>query len=638
MSRYRTRCRESDFLTRYGSAGGVRVVLLVLLVALMPAPTLAQQWHEFYADGVAALQSGQARQAVDRLERAIEERPEPGRLVPTYGTNFVQEYFPYLRLAEAFLALDAVEAAAEALDVSSRFAIESVEDREAIAARVRAVIDARRPPAEPEPQPDPVAADPPAAALVSSAPATGVEVAPPSAEPVAPEPAPVPVDAAPIDSAPADAPRPPPTLAPVDPAPVRPPPTADAPAALEITSDPPGARVFLDNESVGRTDPETGRLRLTGLAVGLHRLRLSADGHADVIREVDIGSQSVVIAAALPQRVATAVQGPPPVAPVPLSSEGAFGGVAISVIVGLVVLGIALVVMARRPVKAPRPKRTSSEPVGTGTDELFPVSFGPYTLVRRIGKGGMAVVYQAERGGEVLALKRPLAGFLDDDRFRERFRREAELGRTLHHPNIIRIFEQGQVDDTPYFVMELVEGETLAACLDREGRLDVTPAARVAAQVAEALDYAHSKGVIHRDLKPSNIMIAPSGTVKVMDYGVARAQHLQEVTTTRAFVGTPSYAAPETAQGASQPASDMYALGVILFEMLTGNLPFTGESAFDVVNHHRTTPPPAPSSINHALSADIDALVLRLLHKEPSGRPTAEALRNELSEHLGEGR
>jgi serine/threonine protein kinase len=323
---------------------------------------------------------------------------------------------------------------------------------------------------------------------------------------------------------------------------------------------------------------------------------------------------------------------------VPLSSEGAFGGIAVGVIVGLVVIGLAIVVMTRRPVKAPVRKRTSSGQVGTGTDELFPVSFGPYTLVRRLGKGGMAVVYQAERGDDVLALKRPLAGFLDDDRFRERFRREAELGRTLHHPNIIRIFEQGQVDDTPYFVMELVEGETLADCLDREGRLDLTPAARVAAQVAEALDYAHSKGVIHRDLKPSNIMIEPSGTVKVMDYGVARAQHLQEVTTTRAFVGTPNYAAPETAQGASQPASDMYSLGVILFEMLTGNLPFTGDTAFEVVNHHRTTPPPDPSSLNHALSVEIGALVLSLLKKEPSDRPTAEALRNELSDYLTEGR
>ena len=128
----------------------------------------------------------------------------------------------------------------------------------------------------------------------------------------------------------------------------------------------------------------------------------------------------------------------------------------------------------------------------------------------------MAAVYEATRNGEALALKRPLPGFLDDVRSRKRFLREAELGRTLHHPNIIRIFDHGQVGNTPYFTMELVRGETLAARLDCDGRLDLSEAARLTAQVAEALDYAHSKGVIHRDLKPSNIMIEPSGGVKVL--------------------------------------------------------------------------------------------------------------------------
>ena len=186
--------------------------------------------------------------------------------------------------------------------------------------------------------------------------------------------------------------------------------------------------------------------------------------------------------------------------------------------------------------------------------------------------------------------------------------------------------------------MELVRGETLAARLDRDGRLDLSEAARLTAQVAEALDYAHSKGVIHRDLKPSNIMIEPSGGVKVLDYGVARAQHLEELTTTRAFLGTPSYGAPETVQASSQPASDIYSLGVVFFEMLTGGLPFTGDTALAVVRHHSTTPPPAPSSLNHALPAGIDRLVLDLLSKDPADRPTAEELRNALSDYLSEGR
>jgi serine/threonine protein kinase len=293
----------------------------------------------------------------------------------------------------------------------------------------------------------------------------------------------------------------------------------------------------------------------------------------------------------------------------------------------------------RSPVEAGVSEQTPTRvrgPAEPGTEEIFPMPFGDYSLVRRIGKGGMAVVYEARRRGEERALKRPLAGFLDDDRFRERFLREAELGRALHHPNIIRIFDRGEVGETPYFAMELVRGETLSARLDREGRLDIAPATRLTAQVAEALDYAHNKGVIHRDLKPSNIMIEPSGAVKVMDYGIARAQHMEGLTTTGAFLGTPSYVAPETVESTSQPASDLYSLGVVLFEMLTGSLPFGGDTAFAVLRNHCTTPPPAPSSLNYALPAELDRLVLRLLSKDPSERPTAEELRNELSEYLVE--
>ena len=307
--------------------------------------------------------------------------------------------------------------------------------------------------------------------------------------------------------------------------------------------------------------------------------------------------------------------------------------VGLTFVIGLLIWGLT-----RRPAKPALREPPPSLVRNPGTDEVFPVPFGDYSLVRRLGKGGMAAVYEAVRHGEAVALKRPLAGFLDDDRTRERFLREAELGRTLHHPNIIRIFDREQVGDTPYFTMELVPGETLAARLDRDGRLDLAQAARLTAQVAEALDYAHSKGVVHRDLKPANIMIEPAGTVKVMDYGIARAQQMQELTTTRAFLGTPSYGAPETVQAASQPASDVYSLGVVFFEMITGNLPFTGNTALEVVGHHRTTPPPAPSSLNHALPAELDRLVLRLLSKAPSDRPTAEDLRNELSDYLTEGR
>jgi serine/threonine-protein kinase len=144
--------------------------------------------------------------------------------------------------------------------------------------------------------------------------------------------------------------------------------------------------------------------------------------------------------------------------------------------------------------------------------------------------------------------------------------------------------------------------------------------------------------VIHRDLKPSNIMLEESGGVKVMDYGVARAERLEGLTTTGSFLGTPSYAAPETVDAATQPQSDVYSLGVVLFEMLTGNVPFKGDSAFAVLRRHATTPPPAPSSLNYAIPETLDRLVLRMLSKEPSERPTAEDLLNELAGFLGAAR
>jgi serine/threonine protein kinase len=229
---------------------------------------------------------------------------------------------------------------------------------------------------------------------------------------------------------------------------------------------------------------------------------------------------------------------------------------------GLIVV-VVLVLWVRSLARLPRPVPPVS---GTGpvTDESLPVSFGDYVLRRRIGKGGMAAVYEATKRGERLALKRPLDALLDDPRFRERFLREAELGRTLHHPNIVRIVDRGEIGEVPNFAMELVDGETLRDRLEREGPLDVREAARVTRQVAEALDYAHHKGVVHRDLKPSNIMLERTGAVKVMDYGIARALRLEGLTTTGFFLGTPEYAAPEAVEGTVQPRSAPRRPGALL--------------------------------------------------------------------------
>jgi protein kinase-like protein/PEGA domain-containing protein len=609
--------RTSVILGRGLSRGSWFLGALVALGCLAPGTVSAQEWFELYAEGGAALRNGQARRAVELLRRAIQERPEPGRNVPTYGTNFEPRYFPYLRLAEAYLLLEAGEDARQALETSARFGVEPVEERKALEARVRAALDAKSPPP---------AATPPPVALPTPAPVMAPVIALPSPSPLAPPPTSTEVEPTTRPSGPVGAEST-----------ARPPPHGTA-AALEVTSDPPEAQVFLDDEPRGRTDPHTGRLKLRGLAPGRHRVRLSAEGRDDLIREIDVSGESVVFHGVLPHRQTTSLPTPPAESPATPWPPWTLVGLVLFL---LLLLGLWVRSLARLPtapavptaITSPRANR--SDP---GAAEVLPISFGDYSLVRRIGKGGMAVVYEAVRRGESFALKRPLAGFLDDTRFRERFLREAELGRTLHHPNIIRIFDRGQVGAVPYFTMELIQGETLRECLDREGRLDTMLAARVTARVAEALDYAHNKGVIHRDLKPSNIMLERSGGVKVMDYGIARAQHLEGLTTTGSFLGTPSYSAPETVEGSSQPSSDVYSLGVVLFEMLTGSLPFRGENAFAVLRSHCTAPPPVPSSLNYALSPVLDRIVLRLLSKESAERPTAEELLNELSDYLAESR
>jgi serine/threonine-protein kinase len=262
--------------------------------------------------------------------------------------------------------------------------------------------------------------------------------------------------------------------------------------------------------------------------------------------------------------------------------------------------------------------------------------FGPYRLVEPLGRGGMAAVYKAERDGEFAALKRPLRGFLEEPEFLERFLREAEIGRTLHHPNIIRIYERGEVDGVPYFTMELIRGETLQQQLRRAGALDPLAATDVVSQVAEALDYAHLKGVIHRDLKPSNVMVLEDGTIKVMDYGIARARKFEGLTVTGAFLGTPDYVAPETAAGSGADArSDLYSLGIIFYELLTGARPFVGHTPFETLMKHHSEVPTPPSAIMPGCPRELEAIILKLLSKKPDDRfASAEDLLIAFREYL----
>jgi serine/threonine-protein kinase len=262
--------------------------------------------------------------------------------------------------------------------------------------------------------------------------------------------------------------------------------------------------------------------------------------------------------------------------------------------------------------------------------------FGDYRLVGPLGRGGMASVYKVERRGEVSALKRPLPAFLEEPEFLERFLREAEIGRTLNHPNIVRILERGEVEGVPYFTMELVSGETLQARLQRGGALEPRQAARLVVQIAEALDYAHMKGVVHRDLKPSNVMVLEDGSAKVMDYGIARARRFEGLTVTGSFLGSPEYVAPEAIEGRPTDArGDLYSLGIIFYETLTGRRPFVADTPFAVLRMHLSETPVSPSSLQSAVPAELEAIVLRLLSKDPDHRyASAEDLVLALRDYL----
>jgi eukaryotic-like serine/threonine-protein kinase len=246
-----------------------------------------------------------------------------------------------------------------------------------------------------------------------------------------------------------------------------------------------------------------------------------------------------------------------------------------------------------------------------------------YTLLNKLGGGGMANVYPAH--DDVLdrdvALKLMREVFVDDEEFVERFRREARNAASLSHPNIAQVYDQGRADALNYIAMEYVPGGTLKDRIREVGALDPAEAAGIAARVADALSVAHGKGIIHRDIKPQNVLLTPTGEVKVVDFGIARAASATVVTRTSHVLGTAGYMSPEQAAGQRVgPESDLYSLGVVLYEMLTGEQPFDADSAVAIAIKHLNEPPPHPRDANPEVPAELDAIVMSLLAKEPAER------------------
>jgi len=246
-----------------------------------------------------------------------------------------------------------------------------------------------------------------------------------------------------------------------------------------------------------------------------------------------------------------------------------------------------------------------------------------YEIIERIGGGGMAIVFRARDGflNRRVAVKVLRPQFADDEDFVRRFRHEAQAAASLSHPNIVSIYDVGEEDGTYYIVMEYVDGETLKDRIRAAAPLDAEEVVAVALQIGQALSHAHQNRVVHRDIKPHNIMLSKDGRVKVTDFGIARAASTNTLTSTGSIVGSVHYFSPEQARGGLiDEKSDIYSLGVVLYEMLTGRVPFEGESPISVALKHVQDQVVPPGEINPAVPEGLSRVVMRALRKAQSER------------------
>lgn len=378
-------------------------------------------------------------------------------------------------------------------------------------------------------------------------------------------------------------------------------------ATLIVRSQPAKAVVYIDNTLVGPT-PQTKKV-----VAGSHVIRIVSPGHKDWIEtrslapgeELPINAHLIALGGGGPMRPWG--DGPNPIFLL-------FGVVG----VGIVILAAALVILLRR--------RTGEQPrtALTYTRNITPhqaagATFGEYQLLGEIGRGGMAVVYQAQRRQRpgLVALKIPFENMLQEEEFVRRFLRQAEIGAQLSHPCIVNIIDSGEVNGTPYLAMEYVQGGDLRKRMNQQGPLLIGQAVKYIVQVCEALDYVHLKQIYHRDIKPENILLTEEDGVKVVDFGIALAKQMPKISVdgVRWFSG--GYLCPDREFG---PTSDLYSLGAVFYEMLTSHLPFESGDLVELIHMHENEPPFPLRQWRADIPEGLEAVVIRMLAKMPTER------------------
>jgi tRNA A-37 threonylcarbamoyl transferase component Bud32 len=430
--------------------------------------------------------------------------------------------------------------------------------------------------------------------------------------------------------------------------------------SLHITSRPSGATVYLDDARIGETD-----ITIYAIPIGSHKLRLEREGYDTIEQIISVKSGRTVRIPLVFARAGGRPSITGDIAVPPLREFFAeFINPWVVMLVMLLLTGVVVVTLiiraipARRsPALVPRTAQRTTRPPGVkapskrikipapakGITLKRAAALGNYRILEKIAGGGMATIYKVAhiKNGGMAVLKVPYDQFQNDRKFIERFRREAELGQKLLHDNIIRIYEYGTSKrGLTYIAMEYLPGIDLREYLDSHGTMPIKEAVRTIVQVCRALGYAHDKGVIHRDIKPENIMLPEKkggGKVVLMDFGVAHAAYLGTVGTRSSYLGTPYYMSPDQiSRRKVDGRSDIYSLGVVFFEMLTGKRPFDDVDPLKVLIKHRESPPPKPRSFNRKIPAALEKIVLKMLTKRPTDRyKTVTALLSALKRYMG---